>query len=104
MIVRESEFLTLEGLAAATGLHPDLIGRYVEFGLVEPARCIDGRMLFGVETVPRLRTIQRLRRDIGVGLAGAAVILDLTDRIRELQREVEWLRWRSEDGGQRFEV
>ena len=94
IIVHESrrDFLTLDGLAAATGLHPELIERYIDFGLLEPTGCLEGQRLYGAKAVPRLRTIQRLREDIGVGLAGVAVILDLTDKIRELQREVEWLR------------
>jgi len=86
------ELLSLQDLAAATGLHPELVERYVDLGLFEPSEEIDGVMLFGVETVPRLFTIQRLRREIGIGLPGIAIVLDLADKIRQLQREVEWLR------------
>jgi len=47
-----------------------------------------------METVRRVRAIQRLRRDLGVNLSGVAVILDLTKRLRLMQQELEWLRSR----------
>lgn len=48
-------------------------------------------MLFDIECVLRLRKIERLRRDLGVNTTGAAVILDLLDRMITLQRENESL-------------
>jgi DNA-binding transcriptional MerR regulator len=86
------ELFTLERLAATTGVHPDLVERFVDYGLLEPSHRASDRLLFPPTAVTRLRTIQRLRRDIGVGLPGIAIILDLTDKVRALQREVEWLR------------
>ncbi|MCG3160890.1 MAG: Chaperone modulatory protein CbpM [Acidobacteria bacterium] len=87
----EREQLTLDGLAERTGLHPDLIERFVEYGLIEPAQLADAQMLFDIECVLRLRKIERLRRDLGVNTTGAAVILDLLDRMITLQRENESL-------------
>jgi len=88
----EREQLTLEGLAARTGLHPTLIERFVEYGLIEPAERTGAQMLFDLDCVVRLRKIERLRHDLGANTAGVAVILDLLDRMRRLQREVERLR------------
>jgi MerR family transcriptional regulator, heat shock protein HspR len=87
----ESSELTLEALATACNLHPDVVERYVEIGLVEPRR-VEAERVFGYGEVLRVRSIQRLRRELGVNLNGVAVILDLTDRIRALQREIEDLR------------
>jgi hypothetical protein len=36
--------------------------------------------------------MQRLRRDLGVNFAGAAVIIDLVGRIEELNRELAEMR------------
>jgi DNA-binding transcriptional MerR regulator len=88
-----SEMLTLEDLAKAAGVHPELIEIYVESGLLEPVEAGSER-LFETGAIRRLRTIQRLRREVGVGLPGIAIILDLTERIETLQREVAWLRVR----------
>ena len=88
--------LTIEELARATGLHPQLIQSFVEFGLVEPAATGEGdaSIRFAPAAVDRLRRIARLRHDLGVNLAGVAVILEMRDRMEELLREVEHLRRR----------
>ena len=39
-------------------------------------------------TIMRLRRMKRLRHDLGVNFAGAAIILDLMERIRTLNREL----------------
>ncbi|MGH9938686.1 MAG: chaperone modulator CbpM [Blastocatellia bacterium] len=88
----EQEQLTLEGLAARTGLHPTLIERFVEYGLIEPAQRAGSQMLFDLDCVVRLRKIERLRRDLGINLPSVAVILDLLDRMNRLEQEVERLR------------
>ncbi|MGE0128565.1 MAG: chaperone modulator CbpM [Blastocatellales bacterium] len=87
----EREQLTLDGLAERTGLHPNLIERFVECGLIEPAQLAGAQMLFDVDCIVRLRKIERLRRDLGANMAGTAVILDLLDRMITLQRENERL-------------
>jgi chaperone modulatory protein CbpM len=90
----DEEQLTLAELSATTGLHPGLIERFVEFGLIEPARRSGAQLLFYPSTVIRLHTIERLRRDIGVNVSSLGVILDLIDKIRELRRENDLLRSR----------
>jgi DNA-binding transcriptional MerR regulator len=88
------ERLTLEAVAARVGLHPGLVERFVEFGLVEPAERTGAEMRFDAACLPRLIAISRLRTDLGVNLQGVAVILDLVDRLAAIQRELEWLRQR----------
>ena len=84
--------LTLEAVASAAGLHPDLVERFVAYGLVEPACVEEGTPWFDLREVRRLRTIQRLRADLGINLAGVAVVFDLLERIEALQRELASLR------------
>jgi len=76
--------LTLDGLAACAGMHPDLVARFVDFGLLQP--------VFDSSKVLRLRAIQRLRRELGINLEGVAVVLDLVERLKTLERENAWLR------------
>src|SRR5579875_267455 len=85
--------LTLEDLALHAAMHPAMVERLVEFGLVTPMRH-EGANLFDPSAVSRLRTIGRLRRVLGINLAGISVILDLVDKIRALQQENENLRSR----------
>lgn len=89
----EADLLTLEELARATGMHPEQIESFVQFGLLEPASAGVHEM-FGLAAVERLRTIMRLRRDLGVNLAGVAAILEMRDRMAILQRELLDLRRR----------
>jgi len=91
----EHEQLTLDSLAACTGVHQALITYFVEYGLLEPSTRTGTQLFFDTACIARLRTIERLRRDLGANLAGIAVILDLLDRLTSLQREVEQWRRRS---------
>jgi DNA-binding transcriptional MerR regulator len=89
---RNPEELTLDMLAARAAMHPKLVERFVEFGLIEPVGREGARLLFDAAAVLRLRAIGRLRDGLGLNLAGVAVVLDLVDRCRALKRENEMLR------------
>jgi len=71
------------------GIHPDLVESLAGMGIVDvryghiPAR-----------QVSRLHKLLRLRCSLGVNLAGAAVILDLMERMEALQEEIDQLRGR----------
>ncbi len=88
----EHALLTLEDLASAAGLHPELVATFVAYGLLEPEPDAACPGLFAPASVERLRCIVRLRRDLGVNLAGVAVILQMRDQIVALQREIDRLR------------
>jgi DNA-binding transcriptional MerR regulator len=87
-----SILLTMDDLSIRTGLHPTLIERFLEYGLIEPAERLGAQMLFDLNCVSRLRKIERLRHELGANLASVAVILDLLDRMNTLLHEVERLR------------
>jgi len=91
---RERDYLTLETLAASAGLHPALVDRFVEVGLLDLIEWAGNKLFFDTAAIARLRLIERLRRDIGVNLAGLGVVLDLLDRLCALRLENEWLRGR----------
>jgi DNA-binding transcriptional MerR regulator len=93
----EHVVLGLEELASAAGLHPGLVEQLIEYGLLEPEAGVGSRALFPASAVARLRLIVRLRTDLGVNLAGIAVILDLRDRLLRLQEEMERLQERLDD-------
>ena len=90
----DHQFLTLENLAEHANMHPALVERYVQCGLLEPSAPEGAKLLFDAAAVPRLRTIGRLRENLGVNVAGIAVILDLIDKVCALQRENETQRSR----------
>lgn len=93
-ITNQREELTLEVLAARAGMHPTLIQRFLEFGLLHTVHREHAVVAFDASAIPRLRTINRLRKELGINLQGVAVVLDLLDRLRALERENESLRRR----------
>jgi chaperone modulatory protein CbpM len=92
----EHSLLTLEDLARAAGLHPELVDVFVRYRLVEPTMHTGSCPLFSTSSVERLRRILRVRHDLGVNLAGVAVILQMMEGIEHLQAELRLLRNRSE--------
>jgi chaperone modulatory protein CbpM len=86
------EYLTLEALATRAGLHPAVVEGFVDFGLLEPVGRVGTQWVFDLGCIARLRTIMRLRRDLGANLPSVAVILEILDRLVALQRENAWLR------------
>jgi chaperone modulatory protein CbpM len=91
LVRSEPQQLTLEAVAAHAGLHPMMVERFVELGLIEPVEWQGATLLFDASAVPRLRTIGRLRESLGINVAGVAVIMDLLDRFCALQRTNELL-------------
>src|SRR6266436_3935307 len=93
----EHAFLSLEDLADASGLHPGLVEQFVDYGLLEPSAGAGPRSLFPASAVERLRRIMRLKCDLGVNLAGIAVILELRERLVSLQEELAHLQGRADE-------
>src|SRR5258708_20470740 len=88
----EHSLLTLEDLASAAGLHPELVDVFVRYQLVEPTVHTSSCPLFPISSVERLKRILHLRHEMGVNLAGISVILDLTEQIKNLETDLEMLR------------
>jgi DNA-binding transcriptional MerR regulator len=88
----EYSMLTLEQLSESTELHPKLVEKFMQHGLIEPAKHPAPHLLFPISCIERVRRINRLRRDLRVNLAGVAVILEMRQHIEELQKELERLR------------
>lgn len=87
-----SENLVTTGeLARLARLHPEMVDKLVEWGLIDPVKW-EPKLLFPETAVPRIWRIMRLRRDLGINWSGIGVVLDLLDKIEELEREIAWLR------------
>ena len=81
------ETLSTDEVAARCGLHPSLVQRLVALGLIEP---LEGRTdRFPPDVTLRLQRALRLRRDLGLSYNGAALALELLDRIENLERRLE---------------
>ena len=79
--------MTLEEVARGSGLHPDRVRQLVDCGLIR----WDEHHDFEPAMVLRIRRIERLRHDLGINLAGIEVVLNLLDRIRHMEQEIQEL-------------
>ena len=88
----ERTHVTLEELAAECDVTLGLLHRLVRVGVLEPAARYPIAMR--APLVRRVRVVARLRDDLGVNLDGAALALELLDRIDALEAELARLRTR----------
>jgi DNA-binding transcriptional MerR regulator len=86
VVQTQRNLMPLEDAARRLGLHPDIVRRFLEFGLLEPAEIAGAKIMLDPVALHRIGVIQRLRCDLGINLAGIGVILELLDKIDALQR------------------
>ncbi|HEY3750563.1 MAG TPA: chaperone modulator CbpM [Pseudonocardiaceae bacterium] len=78
--------LGLDAVAARSGLHPDLVRRFVALSLLDVYRDAEGRLWFPLDTPVTIARIQRLRAGLSLNYTAIGVVLDLLDRITVLER------------------
>ena len=76
-------------MARAFGVHPQTLRIYERAGLLRPPRSTGNVRRYADHDLERLNTILQLTRDRRVNLAGVELILQLLDRIDELERKLE---------------
>jgi chaperone modulatory protein CbpM len=77
--------MSLSTLARRSGVHPELLHRFVALGLLDATRGSRGELWFGPDAPGSVARIQRLRMGLGLNYAAVGVVLDLLDRIHELE-------------------
>lgn len=82
---QQPQFWRLESAAHLAGLPARRVRRYVQVGLIRPARVEGMTDLFGQAELARLRRIRRLVDDLGINLAGIEVVLRLVDELAALR-------------------
>jgi len=79
----------ISAVAEKFHLHPQTLRLYEREGLVTPSRSEGNTRLYTEEDLERLEVIVALTRDLGVNLAGVECILNMRDKMEELQGEME---------------
>lgn len=75
-------------VAEMFGIHPQTLRTYEREGLIRPARTEGNTRLYSQEDVERIELILRLTKDLGVNLAGVQVILNMRERMAEMERQM----------------
>lgn len=84
----ESTVISLTQLCEVCSVEQTLIEQLVEEGVLDPLGSGPNDLRFRYTSVRITLTAIRLQDDLGVNLAGAALALDLLDRIDDLQRQL----------------
>jgi len=79
----------ISAVAETYDIHPQTLRLYEREGLLKPSRSEGNTRLYTQEDLERLEVILNLIRDLGVNLAGVEVILNMRQRLEEMQREMQ---------------
>ncbi len=79
------ELLDLDAFAGRARLHPEMVRRLVALGLLEAQRDGADRLWLAPTQLATAARIQRLRAGFALNYAAVGLVLDLLDRIEELE-------------------
>lgn len=90
---RDKPLYMISVAAELTGMHPQTLRVYEQKGLVTPGRSRGNTRLYSQADIDRLNLISKLT-DEGINLAGMVRIMDMRERARERDEEIDRLRAR----------
>src|SRR5438128_10156107 len=79
----------ISAVAEMYGIHPQTLRMYEREGLLKPSRTEGNTRLYTEEDLQRLEFILNLARDLGVNIAGMAIILQMRGRMGEMNRQMQ---------------
>jgi chaperone modulatory protein CbpM len=91
-VLGEDSEITLVQLCRSCAITAETVEMLMEQGILEPVRRRGRHWRFPANSVKRTRVAMRLQRDLGVNLAGAALALDLLERIERLDARLRMSR------------
>lgn len=78
----------ISAVAQRYNIHPQTLRLYEREGLLLPSRTEGNTRLYSDDDLERLETILTLTRELGVNLAGVEIILNMRERMEQMQHEV----------------
>src|ERR1700683_777505 len=79
----------ISAVAEMYEIHPQTLRLYEREGLLKPSRTDGNTRLYTDEDLERLEFILNLARDLGVNIAGIAIILQMRERMEEMQHQMQ---------------
>jgi MerR family transcriptional regulator, heat shock protein HspR len=79
----------ISAVAEQYGVHPQTLRLYEREGLLKPSRSEGNTRLYTAEDVERLEVILHLTRDLGVNLAGVDIILNMREKMGQMQSQIQ---------------
>ncbi len=79
----------ISAVAEMYEIHPQTLRLYEREGLLRPSRSDGNTRLYTDEDLERLEFILSLARDMGVNMAGIAIVLQMRERMEEMNRQMQ---------------
>ncbi len=79
----------ISSVAELYQLHPQTLRLYERVGLLKPSRSEGNTRLYTDADLERLEVILTLTREMGVNLAGIEIILNMREKMSEMQRQMK---------------
>jgi MerR family transcriptional regulator, heat shock protein HspR len=79
----------ISSVAEQYAIHPQTLRLYEREGLLKPSRSEGNTRLYTDDDLERLEVILHLTRDLGVNLAGVEIILNMREKMGEMQSQIQ---------------
>ncbi len=79
----------ISAVAELYKLHPQTLRLYERVGLLKPSRSDGNTRLYTDSDLERLEVILTLTREMGVNLAGIEIILNMREKMAEMQHQMQ---------------
>src|SRR5271155_1602556 len=79
----------ISSVAEMYEIHPQTLRLYEREGLLRPSRSEGNTRLYTDEDLERLEFILNLARDLGVNIAGIGIVLQMRERMEEMNRQMQ---------------
>jgi MerR family transcriptional regulator/heat shock protein HspR len=79
----------ISSVAEQYAIHPQTLRLYEREGLLKPSRSDGNTRLYTDGDLERLEVILHLTRELGVNLAGVEIILNMREKMAEMQLQIE---------------
>jgi len=79
----------ISSVAEQYEIHPQTLRLYEREGLLKPSRSEGNTRLYTDGDLERLEVILHLTRDLGVNLAGVEIILNMREKMGEMQAQIQ---------------
>jgi MerR family transcriptional regulator/heat shock protein HspR len=89
MVKEKRRLYMISVVADMFDIHPQTLRAYEREGLLRPSRTDGNTRLYSDEDLERIDLILRLTKELGVNLAGVEVILNMRERMQDLQERMD---------------
>ena len=90
-IIETRREISLSDLCQVCTVSSERVVQLVDEGLVEPVGREPAEWRFSGRSIRRVVVAERLSRDLRLNAAGAALVLDLLDEVKQLRQRLIWL-------------